>query len=659
MATFVRGVRIWDRHGVLRQSAQLEDGADALQPLLASELDGHVQRALAGHLAHVPYAKDADSLECTFAPLVNADGRPDGAIAVALDAVERRRTEATLRERLAFQELITSLSTQLVSLSVDAVDDGVRDALRAIGEFASVDRAYVFRFTSDGAAMNNTHEWCAPGTHSLLEMMQNLPLEVFPWWTTRLLRDRQLIHVPDIQALPPEAAAEKESLIEQGVKSILCLPMIYESAVVGFLGFDAVHTAKTWPEADVALLRIAGEIVVSALERKRAEDRRLVLETQLIQARSLEGVARLAGGVAHDFNNLLAVILNYAAMLRTELVDPKQQEQMEELYGAARRAAELTRELLLVGRRGVEEPTLLDVNTIVASLSSLLRQALGESIELRVELGDDLGLVRVGVPRLEQILLNVTLNARDAMAEGGGVLVIETTTVAVDSSYAAKFIDLNVGEYLRLRVTDTGTGMTADVASRAFEPFFTTKDRKGTGLGLSTVHGIVKQAGGHVALSSTPGVGTTVDVLFPIVRDGVATPVEAPPEGEAPKGRGEMVLVVEDSPSLRKLVGDMLTSNGYRAMEASTGHNAMKLLERHRGEIDLVLTDVIMPQMSGRDLATRATNEYGVARVLYMSGYPDDIIGRHGVLEAGIHLLPKPFLAADLLRSLRKVFDAS
>lgn len=657
MSKFVRGVRIWDRHGAPRHSAKLAHAA--IDPTASTgKVDSHVKRALAGEVLDVPYESGADSLECMFAPLVDASGRVDGAIAIAVDAAERRRTEATLRERLAFEELITTLSTQLVSVGVHAVDEAVREALRAIGEFARVDRAYIFRFTSDGAAMNNTHEWCAPGIDSLLEMMQNLPLEVFPWWTTRLLRDRQLIHLADIQTLPPEAAAERETLTEQGVKSILCLPMIYEGSVVGFLGFDAVRTPKTWPESDVALLRIAGEIVVSALERKVAEGRRRVLETELIQARSLENVARLAGGVAHDFNNLLAVILNYAAVLRGELVQPQQQEKMTELYGAARRAAELTRQLLLVGRRAVDEPVLLDVNTIVASLSSIVKQALGESVELRLELGDDLGLVRIGLPQLEQIFLNVTLNARDAMPQGG-VLVIETTEIEIDPTYAAKFIDLKLGQYLRLRVTDTGSGMTADVASRAFEPFFTTKEQKGTGLGLATVHGIVKQAGGHVALSSEPDKGTTVDVFLPIVRDGVAADLHPEPEGKAPKGRGEAVLVVEDSAALRKLVCDMLASNGYRVIEAATGAHAMEMLERHHGEIDLILTDVIMPQMSGRDVAVRATNDYGVSRVLYMSGYPDDIIAPHGVLEPGVHLLQKPFLEADLLRALRKVIDAA
>jgi signal transduction histidine kinase len=649
----LRGLRLWDRNGNLRQTS--------LPPATPSDLpslDRDVKRALAGETFSVPYEDGVDSLECVFAPLFDASGRPDGAVAVLIDAGERRRAQATLRERLAFEELITSLSTQLVSLAPDAVDDGVTSALHAIGEFAGVDRAYVFRFSADGTAMSNTHEWCAPGIEPVIDLVQHLPLVEFPWWTERLLRSRETIHVPDIHLLPPAAAAEKGTLIEQGVQSVLAVPMVYEGTVAGFLGFDSVASKKTWPDADVALLRIAGEIIVSALERKRAEESRRALETQLIQARSLENVARLAGGVAHDFNNLLAVILNYASLLSHELTNAEQREKMSELYEAARRAAELTRQLLLVGRRDIVEPMLLDLNTVVSSLDRLVRQALGESIQLRLQLDEEIGLIRVGLPQLEQIILNLTMNARDAMPRGG-VIEIETSEVDIDPSYAAKYIDVNPGRYVRLRVSDTGTGMTPEVAARAFEPFFTTKDKKGTGLGLSTVYGIVKQAGGHVTLSTERDVGTKVDLFFPVVRDGVAADIRPLPSESAPKGRGETVLVVEDSANVRKLVCSMLRSNGYQTLEARSGLDALTVLEEHRGTIDVLLTDVIMPQMSGRDLALRAQGDFGLTKILFMSGYDDEIIAHQGSLEPGTQLLKKPFLEAELLRAVRKVVDGA
>ncbi|AKU98340.1 sensory box histidine kinase/response regulator [Labilithrix luteola] len=650
-------MRIWDAQGAKQGHARL--GTETERPALAGETESpsreQLAQALAGGVVSVRPQADSEGLERILAQLVDAEGRPTGAVEITLDVTARQRTEAMLRERLVFEELIMNLSTQLVGLPVDAVDEGVQDALRAIGEFAHVDRAYVFRFSSDGMAMDNTHEWCAPGIHPVIDMMQAAPLEVFPWWMARI-RNRELIHVPDIFALPPEADAERATLIDQGVKSVLALPLIYQRTVVGFVGFDAVRETKTWHDADFGLLRIASELLVSALERKRAEESRRALEAQLIQARSLENVARLAGGVAHDFNNLLAIILNYASILRRELTNADQADKMSELYEAARRAADLTRQLLLMGRRDVVEPVLLDLNAVVRSLEILVEQAIGETIELRLSLDGDIGLARIGLPQIEQVVLNLVVNARDAMC-GGGVLTLETSEIEVDARHAARFIDVKPGTYLRLRVIDTGVGMPPEVASRAFEPFFTTKET-GTGLGLSTVYGVVEQAGGHVLLSSEVGKGTTVDIYLPVVRDGVAADIRPAPADDAPKGRGETVLVVEDSPSVRRLVCAMLQANGYSPIEASAGRDALEVMAKHDGVIDVLLTDVILPQMSGRDLAIQARAVHGISRILFMSGYHDDIIVHHGFLEPGTQLLQKPFLEHDLLRAMRKVLDA-
>lgn len=588
---------------------------------------------------------------------VEPESAPERTEAPAAEALALSRMEATLRNRLAFEELITTLSTQLVSLAVEEVDHGVHEALRSIGEFAHVDRAYVFRFSSDGTHMQNTHEWCAPGIEPVIHLVQNLSLEEFAWWADQV-RNRKVIHLPDVIAdLPPEATVERASLIEQGVKSVLAVPIIYQGAVVGFLGFDSVERPKTWPSADVALIRIAGELVVSALERKQADESRRVLETQLIQARSMENVARLAGGVAHDFNNLLSIILNYASILHRKIADEEQREQVGELFEAARRAAALTRQLLVMGRRDVVEPVLLDVNDVVRSLQTLLEQLVGEAFDLHLELDDTIGITRIGLPQLEQVLLNLTANARDAMPDGGRLL-IETSEIEVDAAYAARFLDFEPGMYLRVRVADTGVGMSRDVASRAFEPFFTTKGRKGTGLGLSTVRAIIEQAGGHIALSSEPSKGTTVDVFLKIVDEGVPVSIVAPAATDAPKGHGETVLVVEDSPVVRKLVCAMLDANGYETLQAPAGPGALELLARHPGAVDLLLTDVVLPEMSGRELAVRAREDHAVPRVLFMSGYHDDIIVHHGMLEPGTQLLQKPFLEVDLLRALSRAFEA-
>lgn len=654
MSKLVRGVEVWGRDGAL--SSHFVGGDDPRRSAPDSLLEANVARALRGERFEVSHERANETYQVAFAPLIDESGQRAGAVSVTIDTSVRHRIEGALRERLAFQEMVNGLSTQFVSLGVDEVDRGVDDALRALGEFAAVDRAYVFRFRSDGVAMDNTHEWCAEGIPPAIDMLQNCPLDAFPWWMKHL-RAMEVVNVPDVSALPPDADVERHILGEQGVLSVLAIPLVFEGALVGFMGFDSVAHARTWPSSDVTLLRIASEIIVSSLERKRAEQSRRVLEAQLAQARSLESIARLAGGVAHDFNNLLAIILNYASLLRRELTDPRQHEKISELFDAAQRAADLTRQLLLTGRRDVVEPMLLDLSEVVRSLDALVREAAGDDVDVRLDLSADIGLVRIGLPQLEQVVLNLVVNARDALPSGGTV-VIATSEVMVDEAHAARFIAVKPGSFLRLRVTDNGIGMAPEVASRAFEPFFSTKEKKGTGLGLSTVYGIVEQARGHIALVSEPGKGTTVDVYLPVVREGVPADIRPAPKDEAPLGHGETVLVVEDSPAVRRLVCDMLEANGYTTLSAPAGQGALDTLNKEAERVDLLLTDVILPQMSGRDLAARAREQFGIERVLFMSGYDDEVIVHQGFLEPKTQLLQKPFLEADLLRAVRRALDA-
>jgi signal transduction histidine kinase/CheY-like chemotaxis protein len=505
--------------------------------------------------------------------------------------------------------------------------------------------------------MNNSHEWCAPDIEPQIDSLGDVPVSVLPWLTARLAR-RQTVHVARVADLPAEAAAEKQIFTEQSIKSTLVVPLTISERVIGFLGFDAIKSEKSWAAEDIGLLKTVGEIFVSALQRKSAELERKSLEAQLVQTRSLENVAKLAGGVAHDFNNLLGVILNYSDMLKRELSDPRHIGYLTELHDSARQAAHLTRQLLLIGRRGVVAPIPLDLNEAVGSLADLLRRALGEHIELKLELAREIGIVRLGLPQIEQVILNLTMNARDAMPTGGA-FTLRTETVELDTDYAARFIDLKPGRYTLLTASDNGVGMTPEVAARALEPFFTTKAAFGTGLGLSTVHGIVKQAGGHLIFATAPGAGCTMRLFFPVV-DEVAPSrrPKATPSGAPQKGAGETILVVEDSASVRKLVTHALAQNGYRVLEASTPIQALQILHQSERPIDLLLTDVILPEMSGRILADKMREQGKVRRVLFMSGYEDDLIARQGVLSEGVRLLQKPFLEPELLREVRAALDA-
>jgi len=645
-------VQTWGLDGAPREVGSLAAGLDVGR--LCPDVAAHVSSALEGRTSTVPAEHDGRLVTCTFVPLRTPDGAVSGALST-VTAVDDEPPRKELQERLAFEELVTHLSTKFVSVGIDTLDVSLNDALREIGEFARVDRAYIFRFKPNGTAMVNTHEWCSPGTAPQIDALQDLSFDTIPWWS-RQLRARQIIHVPDVQKLGPESAAEKAILGEQAIRSVLAIPMICEDSVVGFVGFDSVRESKRWAQTDIALLRIAGEIFMSSLERARAERERHELEAQLVQARSLENVARLAGGVAHDFNNLLAVILNYTTLLKRESVDPGQREKLDELFKAARSAADLTRQLLLVGRRDIVEPMLLDLGEVITSLKGLVKQTLGDSIELVLELGEDLDTVKVGLPQIEQVIVNLALNARDAMSRGG-TLLIQTSNVELLPEHAARYLDVVPGRYVHLRIRDDGMGMTPETEARAFEPFFTTKGLGGTGLGLSSVHGIIKRAGGHVALSTERGVGTTVDVFLPSVAHELERDESTPAPVSSPGGRGETVLVVDDSPMLRRIVCALLADNRYHPLEAGTAEEALELCAAHAGEIDMLLTDVIMPQMSGRALADRLREEHGIVRVLYMTGYDDEIIGHQGALEEGTFVLQKPFLEADLLRAVRRVLD--
>lgn len=382
------------------------------------------------------------------------------------------------------------------------------------------------------------------------------------------------------------------------------------------------------------------------------------LEEQLRQSQKMEAVGRLAGGIAHDFNNLLTVIKGYSELMLSELdgAHPLRTE-LDEIKKAADRAASLTRQLLAFSRQQVLAPKVIDLNSVVHNMDKLLRRLLGEDIDLFTVLEGSLGRVKADPGQIEQVVMNLAVNARDAMPQGGK-LTIETANVDLDGQYARDHVSVKPGSYVMIAVSDSGIGMTEKVKSRIFEPFFTTKDvGKGTGLGLSTVYGIVKQSGGYVWVYSEVGIGSTFKVYLPRV-DAPAdiAPVHLPTV--AFKG-SETVLLVEDEDGVRALVRHVLHKNGYNVIEARHGGEALLACERHAGKIDLLLTDVVLEQMSGRELAERLLQIRPEMKVLYVSGYADDAIVHHGVLTPGAAFLQKPFTTEALARKLRNVLDGT
>jgi PAS domain S-box-containing protein len=381
------------------------------------------------------------------------------------------------------------------------------------------------------------------------------------------------------------------------------------------------------------------------------------LEAQLRQAQKMEAVGRLAGGVAHDFNNLLTVVNGYSDLLLESLPpsDPIR-AQVEEISRAARRATDLTSQLLAFGRKAMAIPRVLDLNALVRDTEKMLRRLIGEDVELVTQLDPALGRVKMDPGQLDQVILNLAVNARDAMPQGG-TLTIETRNVELSPAYVRKYLDVVPGPYVALVVRDTGHGMTEEVKAHVFEPFFTTKEvGKGTGLGLSTIYGIVKQAGGHIEVESAPGRGATFRVLLPRLGDGAAATEGARSDAGLPHD-SETVLLVEDEDMVRTFARVVLQRCGYTVLEATNGPDALHQAEDHHGPIHLLASDVVMPHMSGRELAERLSGLRPQVRVLFFTGYMDDAVLRLGILKDGTACLQKPFSPDVLARKVREVLD--
>ena len=392
-------------------------------------------------------------------------------------------------------------------------------------------------------------------------------------------------------------------------------------------------------------------------ERRHTEAALRQAEERFMQTQKMEAIGRLAGGVAHDFNNLLTVINGYAAfLLRTLAEDNPARGPVADMLTAGERAATLTRQLLAFSRKQVLEPKVFDLNQTVTVMSQMLRRLIGEDIAFTAALAENLRPIKADPGKIEQVLMNLVVNARDAMPDGGK-LVIETANVELDATYALTHPEVRPGPYVVLAVTDTGCGMDEATQARIFEPFFTTRGPgKGTGLGLSTVYGIVKQSGGHITVYSEQGIGTTFKVYLPAVTEAVPALPPPLPAAEVPAQSGT-VLLVEDEDSVRTLTRQILQTNGFTVLEARHGQEALQLYEHEIDSVQLTVTDVVMPEMNGRDLAQHLLRRQPHMKVLYLSGYTDNAIFRNGLLEPGTAFLEKPFTPDTLVRKVHEVMN--
>jgi len=529
--------------------------------------------------------------------------KPYAAVASFFDITDRKRAEDALRATQARLRDVLASSTAVV---------------------------YATKLTAEGYAPS----WVSENVTRVLGYA--LPEALHPkWWVNHL-------HPADRSRV----LAEISTLLRKGE-----LTLEYQ--------FQAKNGAYRWVHDEARLLRDPTGLPVEVFGAWLDITERKQLEQQFQQAQKMEAVGRLAGGVAHDFNNLLTAILGSADLVLDDLKpNAPEREEIQEIRRAALRAADLTRQLLAFSRQQVISPTVLNPNAVVANMDKLLRRLLGEDVDLRTVLTPEPGAIKADPSQLEQVVVNLAVNARDAMP-GGGKLTIETQNVDLDEEYAGGHVSAQPGSYVMLAVSDTGSGMDAVTQARIFEPFFTTKEKgKGTGLGLATVYGIVKQSGGWIWVYSEPGHGTTFKIYLPRVTEAAAPAAPSPVLPISVRG-SETVLLVEDDEMIRALVQKVLKANGYTTLVAESGPAALRLAGQHDGRIHLLMTDVVMPGMNGREVAERLAPAHAGIEVLYLSGYTDDAIVHHGVLEPGIAFLQKPFTPAVLVRKVREVLDAA
>ena len=589
-----------------------------------------------------PYATQSGEqrwFSTTKTPLHAPNGEIIGVVGISRDITRRKRAQNELG---VIQRLLQRLSGPITEADLG------HEVAAACRKLFGHD-AFVLQLFREGTTVHTLYaEDTAEGA------AQPAPIEILPDHRTPLGTELmqsaagRLVNQPDDKAFAALAVSSKRIS-----KSLMYVPICWEQQVIGILTAQS-YTANRYAQPDLVLLQSMADMCGGALARVRIEERLKQSEEHARQSQKLEAIGGLAGGIAHDFNNLLTVIRGRSDLLLGK-IDTQHPfyRSMEEIRRTSERAADLTQKLLAFSRRQMFQMRVLDLNAVTADMEKLLQRLIGEDVELVAVPGENLGGVRADPAQLEQVILNLAVNARDAMP-GGGKLTLETANVDLDKTYAATRFPAQPGPYVMLAVSDTGTGMDKEIQSRIFEPFFTTKPKgKGTGLGLSTVYGIVKQTGGYIWVYSELGKGTTFKIYLPRIVEPF-DPTRTSVVRKLPKG-SETILLVEDEENVRALVGEALEESGYTVIVARTPYEAIGICESHKPRIDLMLTDVVMPGLNGRELAERVSPLRPEMKVLYMSGYSDNAVILHGILARDLAFLQKPFTLDALNRKVRKV----
>jgi two-component system cell cycle sensor histidine kinase/response regulator CckA len=563
-------------------------------------------------VVHIHYDKGGRKkyVEVTTCPIINKKGNVQQVAHIERDITERKQAEDALREsEERYRRLIESVTDYIYKVTVE-----------------------------DGQPISTSH---GPGCVAVTGYTsKEYEADPYIWYRMVYEEDRQAVLEQAASALIGESTQPLEHRMihrDGSIRWIRNTPVIHKDEQGRVISYDGFISDIT--------------------ERKRAEEEMKTLEEQFRQSQKMEAIGRLAGGVAHDFNNILTVIGGHCeiSLLGLREEDPHRENIME-IKRVADRAANLTRQLLAFSRRQIIQAKILDLNTILKDMNKMLYRIIGEDIELIMDLSEGLGKVKTDPGQIAQVILNLAVNARDAMPSGGKLL-IETANMEFDEVYARSPVGMKPGHYVMFSISDTGVGMTPEVKERISEPFFTTKEMgKGTGLGLSTVYGIVKQSGGNIWVYSEPNRGATFKIYLPRMDEFVEESGEKTGDHKTPRGR-ETILLVEDEKAVRKLVIEFMNKQGYTVLKACHGDEALQICKKHKGLIHLMVTDVVMPGMNGRELAENLSPLHPEMKVLYISGYTENAIIHHGVLDPGTSFLQKPFTLDVLARKVREELD--
>lgn len=593
--------------------------------------------------------------------LLDVQGEIIEVIGIGVDITERKRAEEMLRaaDRRAVEEYARLLD-RLARLAL--VFGTARDLLtiyRALCDFSlALTASFALVICRYDEALGVREGVYIYGDGEEIDITSLSPIPVRSGLAGRAIKTGKVVvsnnYISDMSGRP---AVVVGSGADAGpARSALIVPMTIMGHTIGTIEVQS-HELDAYTQEHVTAMQMAGNLAANAIENVRLLEQERKKEEQLRQSQKMEAVGRLAGGVAHDFNNLLTAINGYSDLTLRRLgqSDP-QRRNIEEIKKAGERAASLTRQLLAFSRQQVLKPKPFNLNSVITDMEKMLERLIREDINISLKLAPDIGQIKADPGQIEQVIVNLVVNARDAMPDGGR-LMVETSNVYLDKNYASEHIAVSPGPYVMLAVTDTGVGMNETTRKRIFEPFFTTKEEgRGTGLGLATTYGIIKQSGGNVWVYSEVGQGTSFKVYLPRV-DDAAEHIETPGNAEEITRGTETILVVEDDELVRGIALQTLQMYGYRVLEARNGYEALALVSEREEKIDLLLTDVVMPRMNGRELVKRLQLLKPGINILYMSGYTEDAIHHHGVLEEGTFFIEKPFAPDKLGQKVREVLD--